>query len=492
MNFLFRTRPALYAAAWSFVAVVCGIHTNTFSQSPPTSQVVPANAKSGQQAVLLNDKPPADTPLNVAKPKAPPTEPPKPDYLQGKSNEVDWTEVGRRGDAVSVAGTGIRSAEDVLYNLSLATPEDDSYRWNISVWGPSTDERTQALKRAFETDANLSPFVAQPPAALGGKPWAHFQLFHSDDPMQTWRYQKWDIPSTGPFPVVTIQPPRNNSWGGVTTVRGTDGKDHTVMLIVDRIEADQWKTYADLRRRIQASHRAWIDKLAKQGFIPPEKLVKQYYGPEGTKVANNIKTTPNSLSNVPTNHPQHLIATDDEITPIGSHNGLPPFYLQLAALTLSQTDTGAGAAPWIKDPPKNPPLQPQWPANGPATDPPSTPGFSMDLTSIFVILTLVLTAGSNVWMLYRELRKKEGAALLLTDQQFAYVLSLLKAFGINPQPQPQPTPQPTPLVNPFSPFVPSAPVQPLAPTTILKQNPDGTFSPVTLSPASSNAASTTG
>lgn len=198
----------------------------------------------------------------------------KADEPAGKPGEVDFAEVARWGDRVVVSGEGARAGAEVLYTQALAPPADDSDQWYVTVWGSSQDAATAALVKAFERDGNLAPFIATPPADPQAqekpRPWAHFNVYYADDPMQKWRFDAFSIPLAGPFPVVTIQPPRNGAMGGLVTASGEGGQRETRMVVIDRIEGSAAAKPADLRRRIQRSVKLWCAKLAASGFQSPK------------------------------------------------------------------------------------------------------------------------------------------------------------------------------------------------------------------------------
>jgi hypothetical protein len=255
----------------------------------------------------------------------------------------------------------------------MAPPEDDSQQWYVTVWGHSKDPATAAIVKGFESDANLSPFVAAPPAQVAGQAWAHFNVYYADDPTQAFRFKDFAIPLAGPFPILTIQPPRDGSFGGLVGDKAADGTKITRAVVVDRLDAKAIGQPPDLRRRITASVALWCRKLQESGFQPPAKLAQRVSGPRtdaGQKRAMG-----------------------------GSHG------------------QGPAGFPWgPQTPPAQPQVNPQWPAGGPATDPPVTPAPGLPDSKLLTLLFYLLT-GHGSFMDYLLL----GAAVVTV------VLQLRKA-----------------------------------------------------------------
>lgn len=266
----------------------------------------------------------------------------------GKPGEVDFSEVSRWGDRVVVSGEGARDAADILFSMAMAPPEDDSDQWHITVWGHSKDPASLAIVKGFERDANLSPFVATPPSETKRRAWAHFYYVQADDPTQAFRFQQFGIPLAGPFPIITLQPPRNGSFGGLVADQTASGERTSRLVVVDKIEAKNIGQPAELRRRIQASVALWCRKLQQSGFQPPAKVAERALRPLG----------------------------ETERLP-----SVPAFHAQ-----------GPISFPWgPQTPPAQPTINPQWPAGGPATDPPVTPNPNLPPSGILSLLMNLLT-----------------------------------------------------------------------------------------------------
>lgn len=317
-------------------------------------------------------------------------EPERPEHLRLRGDEVDQSEILRWGDRAVVSGEGPGDDADVLYSMAMATPADDSDQWYVTVWGHSKDPATLQLVQAFERDPHLAAFVAAPPsnAAGGGqakRPWAHFNVYKADDPLQKWRFEKFAVPLTGPLPIVTIQPPRDGSFGGVIK-QGNE----TRMVVVDRIEASQLgsRTAAvdpqQLARRIQASVALWCQKLKDSGFTPPAKLSQRFYG-EASRVDRR----------------------------------------------LAQSDSH-GQFPWgPQEPPPQTQIFPQFPAGGPAANPTApSGGGGMAIPILSAVVALlgmgqVVNFAFTIWAWVRAKRKAEGKDLIVPDDMF----ELFKKFA---------------------------------------------------------------
>lgn len=175
--------------------------------------------------------------------------------------QVDADEIRRWGDRVVVSGEGPRAASEQLFTLAMAPPESDSDQWYVTLWGRSDSDALKKLIKAFESDANLTAFVAAPPglnaAGKPMRPWAHFNVYHADDPTQAWRYKDWQIPVDITSPVVTISPPRNGAWN----FKGQ-------YAVVDLIQTKDLPDAASLAKRIAASVKAYCKKIEQTGPAP--------------------------------------------------------------------------------------------------------------------------------------------------------------------------------------------------------------------------------
>lgn len=124
--------------------------------------------------------------------------------------QVDVNEIIRRGDMVTAAGKGPRSAEHTAISDALAPPLDDSAKWFFSV---IFDDGPKSARLAADLQtAPLSAFC-QPNDPENS--WSHFCKYKAGDKTQAWRWK--DIRIDG-YPTVIIQPPRNKSFGDPSAV----------------------------------------------------------------------------------------------------------------------------------------------------------------------------------------------------------------------------------------------------------------------------------
>jgi hypothetical protein len=303
--------------------------------------------------------------------------------------QVDTHEIVRMGDRVAITGDGHRDDGESLFSAAMAPPADDTDQWYITLWGSSKDPATETLRKAFERDPHLAAYVAAPPGE-GKRPWAHFNVYYADDPMQRFRFQKASIPLTGPFPVITLNTPRDGSFGGTIEAAGPDGKKQQQAVIVDRIEGTT--DPAAVGRRIGGSVKLWIKKLQASGFVFPAKIAERI-GPPRDQVA--------------------------EVTD-----------------TLSVSH----GQPWPNTPPQQQPFNPVFPQGGPAADPTPAPGadfsqliklIGMFFPSIQTIMILALTL-SNVWMAYRDTARVTGIPLAIDDATAKMITDLIKNLNGKP------------------------------------------------------------
>lgn len=370
-------------------------------------------------------------------------EPMKPKELSG-SPEVDQHEIGRRGDRVVVTGEGPRAADELLFSMAMAPPAagadrpaDDSDQWYITVFGKSNDPATRGVIQAFERDANLAWFVAAPPGQ-GKRPWAHFNVYFADDPMQKFRFDEFQIGADAPLPMVVVQPPRDGSWGGIVTVKGADGKDQARQKVIDRIEANQLGQPADLRRRIIASVDLYCKKLASEGFVPPAKLVRRHYSAD--KEERQIVTTSDSHGQPwgPTPPAQPTImpvwpnggpAADQQGATLEQlQAAIPDAPLEFIVGQLkAKATTVAAQTAWqiVKAQLQPKPVTPGVPTGGGAS---ALATLLLGLLGMGQVVQIVL----KVWELYRTSRKATGKELVVPDDIFALVRDALLSLANKP------------------------------------------------------------
>lgn len=208
-------------------------------------------------------------------------EPPTP---AGKfNNEVDWAEVQRWGDRVTVSGEGPRAGSEVMFSQAMAPPALDDDQWFLTLWGTSTDPITKTWLKAFEVDPYLTPFIAEPPPEAKRKAWAHFNFYKSDDPTQSWRFRDFKIEDASELPIVTVQAPRNGRFGKPT-------------VIIDRINLKQVGGPAGFKKRLSDTVSLWCRKLQQSGYQPPITPAQTFdpnspaafFSPGGSRQQNQI------------------------------------------------------------------------------------------------------------------------------------------------------------------------------------------------------------
>jgi hypothetical protein len=345
-------------------------------------------------------------------------EPPKP--------QVDASEIGRWGDRVTITGEGPRDGGEQLVSAAFSSPEDDSGRWSITVWGHSKDAASLALVKAFELDARLSPFVAEPPASLKRRPWAHFNFYQADDRTQAWRFADAQIPLTGPFPIVTVQVPRNGSFSGIASIVNKQGKSEARALIIDRIEAAATMDPAALGKRIRSGVELYCTKLAKSGFQPPAQLVAQLLEPRGTHQCDDSGSHgqgfpwgPQTPPPVPSFNPQwppggpaaDVGATVEQLQ--AALPGAPADFI-LAQVKQRATVEAAQIAWRILQSQLTPPALPPSPAA-----PANRVVTILALLAGGLGITNMVTLGFTVWGFYRAIAKAQGRSLAIDDATFA-------------------------------------------------------------------------
>jgi hypothetical protein len=342
--------------------------------------------------------------------------------------EVDTAEILRWGDRVVVSGEGHRDAGETLFSEAMSPPADDSDQWYVTVWGTSRDQATLAVVKAFERDPHLAAFVAAPPGEKT-RPWAHFNFYRADDRTQSWRFAEHKIPSSGPFPIVTIQTPRNGRFGKFG-------------LVIDRIEASQLGAQpAELGKRMQASVRLYLKKLQEsQRFARAERSRghEQAEPVEGEEVGNFPWGPDAPPSQQPLNFQFPLNGPANE-TPQGASLAEMRALLPDAPADFLLGQSRARAtidqvfAAWRN-------LQTPAPAvPTPAPAPAVQPSGNVLLTLLFSLLGgagggSLISLGFGLWGTYRAVKKSKGETLLVNDELFALFEKFLAQKQTNQAP----------------------------------------------------------
>lgn len=394
--------------------------------------------------------------------------------------EVDTSEATRIGNRVAVVGEGPRNADDAAFIAAMATPEDDSGKWFVTVWGMKGCEPCKALVKAFEKDPNLTAFVAAP---AGGMAWAHFNYYQIEDRTQAWRAKNYKVES-GPFPIVIIQPPLNKSFGNPSTV-------------VDRIEAKDSGDPAKLKERIIKSVKLYCSKLQapptpgpRARTLGPKILLPNEAEDEvetsgGIAQAPDVGQAPAPALPAGTNPPFSTPPPAFQINPT-----FPLYPPTPPALTLEQIKAAspdADAAFWLGQlelKPTSPeivrqtwelaklkkqteeatkkaaePSAPSAPPSNPPTPPTNTDNAPSLPMGPLGILGSMLAGGGLLGLiigglnLYRKFRLSTGQQPILNDQQFQAMQAALMAVGmilmpngkiVPAAPPPQPSNNPAP------------------------------------------------
>jgi hypothetical protein len=125
--------------------------------------------------------------------------------------DVAEQEILRRGNFVERID-GYRNDVTDLIAEALRPPEDDSYKWFISVVTTRNCQYCETLKRDFASSPYLQPYVDTDDH---DRSWAHFNVYSAGDETQAWR---WDGIQLGGYPTLLIQPPRDGRYGDAKTV----------------------------------------------------------------------------------------------------------------------------------------------------------------------------------------------------------------------------------------------------------------------------------
>jgi hypothetical protein len=236
-------------------------------------------------------------------------------------------EIKRWGNRVVVTDNfSEKSPDEILQSMAMAPPADDNDRWQFTVYGASNDPALTTFVRKLEVDPYLAPFFAPNPAN-NNLNWAHLVVIHTDDVMQKWRVAK--IP--GPYPVMTIQAPRNGYKGDPT-------------VIIDYIHPSDVKDAADLQKRITASITLWNKKLAKEGFQPPRAAVDNFYGAKQVSPPEAPPATKGGHSQTPPWGPTPPPPATP-VNPIWPVNGPAVATVDVSPLTVAQIQEAAPGAP---------------------------------------------------------------------------------------------------------------------------------------------------
>ncbi len=125
--------------------------------------------------------------------------------------DAKW-EILRMGDRVQEVGTGHGGIEQLFAAAVAAPPEDDSYKWYISVVTRPGCTACSKLLTDFRRSDALKCFANPDDFTTS---WSHFNVYDSTDQTQTWRWAKVKISA---YPTIILQPPLNRKFGDPKTV----------------------------------------------------------------------------------------------------------------------------------------------------------------------------------------------------------------------------------------------------------------------------------
>jgi hypothetical protein len=175
--------------------------------------------------------------------------------------EIAKQEAERRGSHVEQLGHGYGDSEQDAIAEAMAPPADDSGKWFISVVEKPGCEHCRRLVTDFKSADALQAFVD---VEDHNKSWAHFNVYRSDDPTQSWRWQS--IKVTG-YPTLLIQPPRNGAYGDpATVVRQITGYDGNAKRLATDIRNSIAK-YASTAKRFDSLVKG--NESAGRNYTPP-------------------------------------------------------------------------------------------------------------------------------------------------------------------------------------------------------------------------------
>lgn len=257
-------------------------------------------------------------------------------YVMGQlpppsDRQVDKTEIQRWGDRVVKSGTGLQAGEEFLFTAAMAPPADDSDQWFVTMFSMNGCPGCDKLRKNFE-GSELAAFVAPPTDANGkpipGKrPWAFWNEYKHGDPFQKQRFEDFKI-GQGPFPILVIQPPRNQRFG------------HPSWVVWRYEAADLGRMSAKtLAASITEKVNAYCKKLHDQGYIPP-----------------NVHASKAKTNNA--SHAESPAAGHDGTIPPADDSAIGQTVPNKPAAVPPESVIGG---PWGPDPPAPTPFNPQYP-----------------------------------------------------------------------------------------------------------------------------------
>lgn len=146
--------------------------------------------------------------------------------------QAKW-EALRRGNLVQEIGVQRESITDVI-GAALATPEDDSHKWYLTLVTTSGCRACDKLKYDLAHEEQLQAWVN---VGQSSKSPLHYQVRRLEDPTQRdWLKAIRPQLDKGGYPAIVLQPPRNGEFGhGATTVAILHGYDGDPAALAERL-----------------------------------------------------------------------------------------------------------------------------------------------------------------------------------------------------------------------------------------------------------------
>lgn len=341
-------------------------------------------------------------------------------------------EIDRRGAFVQELGTIQADEFDVIAD-ALAPPQNDSFKWFISVVYKKGDAASDKLRKDIATSPIFRAWIHV------DKPAESFVHYHErdvdDDTQKSWFKGIQSDIDKGDFPIIVLQPPKNGSYG----------PNKTIVAVIHGYEGDPKTSVKKLRDAISIYIRALLRKntVSMKGDntmrpevedtghaqMPPVGAVPPFHSGPNTAPRAPVPSFPPAIDE-PTALTLEQIQT-------AVPNATADFYLD--ALKKKPTTFDSVKLAWFlweKDhaptpvvAPEAPKVEADPPVAGPAVLPPAPPTPSVDtpqaspdhLTCLFSGGTLISVI-VGILVLLRALTKNR----ILTDEQMTALLGMLK------------------------------------------------------------------
>jgi len=368
-------------------------------------------------------------------------DPPTKEKDVGKTAEA---EIQRRGAFKQELGT-IQADESDAVADALAPPENDSYKWFISVVTKDGDPASEQLMKDVATDPVFRAWVH---IDKPSESFMHFQHRDANDATQkSWFKGIQADLDAGPYPIIVLQPPKN----------GVYGPNKTIVALLHGYGGDPKASVKKLRDAITL----YVRTLYKRDLIQVSDMQKaRYYGheqsePLGAPPPFQLPPPPNNNNNVrplvPANFPPQIdeptSLTLDQIK-LAAPDATADFYLdQLSKKPTNVDSVKLGWMIWKSEHPVAPIITPDPPEVAPAptsSEPEVTPVTPSEkagpdhLTCLFSGGTM-LSVIAGILLIWRRLNSSH----LLTDEQFQALQTALNSFTKLNVTSPARTPRPS-------------------------------------------------